>query len=195
MHRPPILNFLLLGRPLDNPATYRGGKVTDDYVFYWQPKDWRDGEDEQLKILDKYLPPEKRTPFIRFLVEYVLALTRTLQERAEKGEITLLQGIKAFNAGGQYLIEQAKQYGAQLKENLIRAKAQDDALLTAVAVGLGAVATAALVVNTYENYRIANAQTAMACAMQLQAVQVQAPIRCVYTLPGRYGSTGYVYCH
>ena len=184
-----------MGRPLDKPATYQGGKLADNFIFYWQSRDWREDVQAGLKIWDKLLPPEKRTPFIRFLVEYVLALTRTLQERAEKGEITLLQGIKAFNAGGQYLIEQAKQYGAQLKENLIRAKAQDDALLTAVAVGLGAVATAALVVNTYENYRIANAQTAMACAMQLQAVQVQAPIRCVYTLPGRYGSTGYVYCH
>jgi hypothetical protein len=92
-------------------------------------------------------------------------------------------------------MEQAKQHGAQLRENLNRAKAQDDALLTTVAVALGAVATAALVVNTYENYRIANAQTAGARAMLLQAAQPQVPIRCNYNLPGRYGSQGYIYCH
>jgi len=66
--------------------------------------------------------------------------------------------------------------------------------LTTVAVGLGAVATSALVVNTYQNYRIANAQTAMARAAAVQAAQVQTPIRCVYTPPGRYG-TGYINCH
>ena len=117
-------------------------------------------------------------------------------ERGETGEITLLQSIKAGNAGVGYLIEQAKQYGAQLRENLVRAKAQDDALLTTVAVGLGAVATAALVVISADaNYRIANAQTAMANTMRLQALQAQAPIRCNYTLPGRYGSTGYISCY
>jgi len=186
--------MVLLGRRPDKPATYRAGKLADDFVFYWQSRDWREAVQAQLKIRDKFLPPEKRTPFVHFLFDYTLTLAGTLNEREEKGEITLLQSIKAGNAGGQYLIEQAKQYGAQLKENLIRAKAQDDALLTTVAVGLGAVATAALVVNTYENYRIANAQTAMARAMQLQAAQAQAPIRCNYTLPGRYDSTGYIYC-
>lgn len=122
-----------------------------------------------------------------------MALSHTLNERTEKGELTLLQAIKALNAAGDYLAEQTKRHVAQLNENVIRAKAQDDALLATVAVGLGAVATAALVVSTYENYRIANAQTAMARTMQLQGAQ--APIHCVYTPPGRYGSAGYVYCH
>jgi hypothetical protein len=116
-------------------------------------------------------------------------------ERGEKGEITLLQWLKAGNAGVEYLIEQGKQYGAQLRENLVRAKAQDEALLAAVAVGLGVVATAALVVISADvNYRIANAQTAMANTMQLQALHAPAPIQCNYTLPGRYGTQGYIYC-
>ncbi len=186
--------IILLDSPEDNPAIYRGGKFADDYVFYWLSRDWREGEAEQLKILDKYLPPEKRTPFIRLRVEYVLALTRMLNERVAKGEITLLQDIKAVNAARQYLEEQERQYRAQLREGLVRAKAQDDALLATVATGLAVVATAALVLNADANYRIANAQTAMANTMQLQALQAQAPIRCNYTLPDRYGSPGHINC-
>jgi len=184
-----------LGMPPDKPATYQGGKPADDFVFYWQPRDWREYNEALLNIFDKYLPPEKRTPFDHFLFDYTFTLSNTLMEREEKGDITLLQWIKAGNAGVEYLIEQAKQYAAQLRENLVRAKEQDNqTLLTAVAIGLGAVATAALVVNTYENYRIANAQTAMARAMELHAVQAQAPIQCHYTLPERYGSQGYINC-
>ena len=170
-------------------------KFADDFVFYWQPReDRREVERRQLKILDKFLPPEKRTPFFHFLFDYTFELSRILSERSEKGEITLLQGIKAANASMEYLRQQAQQYIAQLEANLVRAKVQDDALLTTVAVGLGAVATSALVVNTYQNYRIAKAQTAMARATEVQAAQVQTPIRCVYTPPGRYG-TGYINCH
>ena len=187
--------LLSLGSPPDTPGTYEGGKLADNLVFYWQSRDWREAEQVQVKIRDKFLPPESRTPFVRFLFDYTLELSRMLNERAEKGEVTLLQGISAFNAGGEFLREQAKQHGAHLRENLNRAKAQDDALLTRVAVSLGAVATAALVVNTYQNYRIANAQTSMARAMEVQAAQAQAPIHCSYTLPGRYGSPGYVNCH
>jgi hypothetical protein len=187
--------FLHLGRRLDKPATYQGGKLADNFIFYWQSRDWREDVQAGLNIWDKLLPPEKRTPFVRFLLDYSLALALTLNERQENSEITLLQAIKAGNAAGQYLFEQAKQYGAQLRDNLIRAKAQDDALLTTVAVGLGAVATAALVVASMDaNYRIANAQTAMARAIQLQALQAPAPIQYNYTLPGRYGTQGYIYC-
>jgi hypothetical protein len=187
--------LLSLGPPPDTPRAYGGGKLADDYVFYWQSRDWREAERVSLKVFDRHLPPESRTPFVRFIFEYSLELTRTPNDRAEKGEFTLLQGIRAYNAGGQFLLEQAKRHGAQLKENLDRAKAQDDTLLATVAVGLGAVATAALAVNTYENYRIANAQTATARAVQLQSAQAQVPIRCSYNLPGRYGSQGYILCH
>ncbi len=184
--------ILALGVLLDKPATDQGGETADDdFGLYWQSRDWREAEQANLKILDKYLPPETRTPFFRFLLEYRLALSPTLAERKDKGEITLLQWLKALNAGAQFLFEQAKQHVAQLNENLNRAKAQDDALLTAVAIGLGAAATTALaVVNTYENYRIANAQS----AMQMQALQAQSPIQCAYTQPGGYRSWGYVYC-
>ena len=124
-----------------------------------------------------------------------MILSNTLMERLEKGEVTLLQWLKTGNAGVEYIREQGKQYGTQLRENLVRAKAQDDALLATVAVGLGVVATAALVVVAVDaNYRIANAQSAMVNEMRLQALQAQAPIRCNYTLPGRYGSQGYIYC-
>jgi len=186
--------IVFLGNPPDKPFT-QGGKTADDFVFYWQSKDWREEVQAVVKIWDKFLPHEKRTPFDHFKLDYVLTLFNSLTERFEKGEITLLQSIKAKNAGGEYLFEQAKQYGAQLRENLVRAKAQDEALLAAVAVGLGVVATAALVVASIDaNYRIANAQTAMANTMQLQALQAQAPIRCNYTLPDRYGSPGYINC-
>jgi hypothetical protein len=188
--------MVLLGKPPDKPYTRQGGKPADDFVFYWQSRDWREGNQAVLKIWEKFLPSENRTPFDHFVFDYALTLSNTLMEREEKGEITLLQGLKAGNAGVAYLVEQAKQYGAQLRENLVRAKEQDNqTLLTAVAIGLGAVATAALVVNTYQNYRIANAQTAMARATELQAVQAQSPIRCTYTPPGRYGSPGYINCH
>jgi hypothetical protein len=180
--------------PPGKPAISKGSKAADDFIFYWQSIDWHEDEQANLKTLDKHLPPEKRVPFIRLRLEYVLALSRTLTERADKGEITLLQEIKAGNAAGQYLIEQGKQYGAQLRENLVRAKEQDnETILKAVAIGMGVVATAALVLNASANYRIANAQSAMANTMQLQALQAPAPIQCNYTLPGRYGS-GYVYC-
>lgn len=183
-----------LGSPPDKPAAYRGGQIADDFIFYWQPRDWREADEANLKILDKYLPPEKRTPFVRFFSEYALALSRTLNEREENGEITLLQSLRAGNAGGQYLAEQIKRHVAQLNENFVRAKEQDNqTLLTATAIGLGIVATAALVLNADANYRIANAHTAIANAMQLQALQAPVPIQCNYTLPGRYGS-GYVYC-
>lgn len=174
--------ILLLG---DSPNKRGDNK----FVFVWDSRDWREREQAQLKALDKFLPPEKRTPFIRFAAEYVWELMDTLEERLENGEITLLQFIKALNAGDDYLDEQGRQYLAQLKENLIRAKAQDDALLATVAIGLGAVATAALAVSADANYRIANAETARAAA-----AQAQAPIRCNYTLPGRYGTQGYIYC-
>lgn len=184
-----------LGRPLDKPATYQGGKPADSFVFYWQSRDWRETNQAAIKIFEKFLPSENRTPFDHFVFEYAMALSNTLMEREEKGEITLLQWLKAGNAGVEYLIGQAKQHDAQLRENLISAKAQDDALLTRVAVGLGAVATAALVVSTIDaNYRIANAQTSMANTMRLQALQAPAPIQCNYTLPGRYGTQGYIYC-
>jgi hypothetical protein len=186
--------LFLVGRSLDQPSTAAGSKLSDKFIFYWQIRDWREAERVALKILDEFLPPEKRSPFARFGLDYSLALTRSLNERLDNGEITLLQSIKAFNAGGEYLRQQGRQYGTQLRENLTRAKAEDDALLATVAVGLGAVATAALVVNTYENYRIANAQTAMARAMELQTAQAQSPIRCSYTLPGQYSSRGYIYC-
>lgn len=186
---------VLLGLPPDKPYTYRGGKPADDLVFYWQSRDWREGNQAVVKIWEKFLPSENRTPFDHFIIDYALTLSNTLMERGERGEITLLQTITAGNASLVYLFEQAKQYGAKLRENLVRAKEQDNqTLLTAVAIGLGVVATAALVVNTYENYRIANAQTAMARAMQMQAVQAQAPIRCNYSLPGRYGSSGFISC-
>jgi len=187
--------LLLLNPSPNQPATSldQGGKLADDYVFYWQPRDWREAERVSMEILDKYLPRETRAPFIRFLFEYIMALLHTLNERTEKGELTLLQGIKALNASGEYLAEQAKRHVAQLNENLIRAKAEDDALLRTVATGLGVVATAAAAVAIADaNYRIANAETARAAAAQAQAL---APIRCTYTLPGRYGSPGYVYCH
>ena len=184
---------MLLGRAADEPIVDRSGKFADDFGFYWGLRDWR--EDEESKMLDKHLPPAKRIPFIRLRAEYASALTRTLNERIEKGEITFLQFIKVINAASRYLTEHIEQYEAQLRENLVSAKAQDDALLTTVAVGLGAVATAALAVSAVSaNYRIANAQTAMANTMQLQALQAPAPIRCNYTLPGRYGTQGYIYC-
>ncbi len=187
--------ILSLGRPPDKPTSPQGGKVADSFVFYWQSRDWREAEQAALKILDTYLPKEKRTPFVRFLFDYTLELSHTLSERVEHSEITVLQAIKALNAGGEYLRQQAKQYGAQLREKLVRAKEQDQqTLMNAVAIGLGVVATAALVLNVDANYRIANAQTAMARAMQLQAAEAQAPIRCVYTPPGRYSSSGYIYC-
>ena len=107
---------LLLGRRLDKPATYQGGKLFDGFLFYWQPKDWREVDEAHLKILDKHLPPEKRTPFVRFVVDYILELSRTVNERADKGEITLLQLIKAGNAGEQYLMEQAKQMVLNLEK-------------------------------------------------------------------------------
>jgi len=187
--------ILQLGSPSDKPAASQGGTLFENSVFYWGSRDWQEAEQIRSKIRDKFLPPEKRTPFVRFFYEYISALSRTLNERADKGEITLLQSIKASNAGWQYIVEQAKRHVAQLKENLVRAKEQDNqTLLTAVAIGLGVVATAALVLNADANYRIANAQTAMANTMQLQALQAQAPIRCNYTLPGRYGTQGYIYC-
>ena len=142
-----------LGRPLDKPATYQGGKPADSFVFYWQSRDRRETNQAAIKILEKFLPSENRTPFDHFVFEYAMTLSNTLMEREEKGEITLLQWLKAGNAGMEYLIGQAKQHDAQLRENLVSAKAQDDALLTRVAVGLGAVATAALVVSTIDaNY-------------------------------------------
>ena len=187
--------MMLLGNPPDKPIAYQGGKPLDGLVFYWQSRDWREGNQAVMKILEKFLPHEKRTVFDHFVFDYSLKLSNTLMERGETGEITLLQLLKAGNAGLGYLFEQAKQYGAQLGQNLVRAKAQDEALLAAVAVGLGVVATAALVVSTVSaNYRIANAQTAMANAMQLQALQAPAPIQCNYTLPGRYGTAGYITC-
>ncbi len=179
----------------DKPGASQGGDLFENSVFYWGSRDWQEAEQIQSKIRDKVLPPEKRTPFFRFFYEYTSALLHTLQERADKGEITLLQFIKAANAGRQYIVEQTKRHVAQLNENLVRAKEQDNqTLLTAVAIGLGVVATAALVLNADANYRIANAQTAIANTMQLQALQAQAPIRCNYTLPGRYGTQGYIYC-
>lgn len=187
--------MVLLGNPPDKPYVYRGGKAADDFVFYWQSRDWREGNQAALKIFEKFLPSENRTPFDRFLFDYVTTLSNTLMERSERGEITLLQSVKAGNAGVGFLIEKAKQYGAQLRENLVRAKEQDNqTLLTAVAIGLGVVATAALVLNADANYRIANAQTAMARSMQLQALQAPVPIRCNFTLPDRYGSPGYARC-
>jgi len=188
--------MFVLGDPPERTVTYQQGqKFLDDLVFYWKSSDWRESEQARLTIRDKFLPPEKRTPFVRFLDEYISALTHMLNERAEKGEITLLQRINVINAAAEYLGQQMSLHDAQLKENLNRAKARDDALLATIAVGLGAVATtAALAVNTYENYRIANAQTAMARAMQLHALQAQAPIVCNYTLPARYGTQGYIYC-
>ena len=74
--------ILDLGRPLDEPPTYRDGKLADNLVFYWQPReDWREVERGQLKILDKFLPPEKRTPFVHFLLDYHFELSRILNER------------------------------------------------------------------------------------------------------------------
>jgi len=104
----------LLGNPPDKPFTYQGGKPGDGFVFYWQSRDWRESNQAGLKIWDKLLPPEKRTPFVRFLLDYSLTLSYTLMERGEMGEITLLQWLKAGNAGVEYLIEQGRQYGAQL---------------------------------------------------------------------------------
>jgi hypothetical protein len=184
-----------LGRPLDRPATYSGGKPADGFVFYWQSRDWRATNQAAIKIFEKFLPSKNRNPFDHFVFEYAMTLSTTLMERQEKGDITLLQSLRAGNAGVEYLIGQAKRHDAQLRENLISAKAQDDALLTRVAVGLGAVATAALVISTIDaNYRIANAQTSMANTMRLQALQAPVPIQCNYTLPGRYGTQGYIYC-
>ena len=73
------------------------------------------------------------------------------------------------------------------KQDLERAKREG--------YGAATVATAALVLNADANYRIANAQTSMANTMRLQALQAQTPIRCNYTLPGRYGNQGYIFCH
>ena len=103
-----------LGRPLDKPATYQGGKPADSFVFYWQSRDWRETNQAAIKILEKFLPSENRTPFDHFVFEYAMTLSNTLMEREEKGEITLLQWLKAGNAGVEYLIEQGRQYGAQL---------------------------------------------------------------------------------
>jgi hypothetical protein len=179
------------GPPPDQPMTYQGGKFADSFVFYWQLKDWREDNKLTLKIWDKFLPTEKRTPLSIFIFEYVMALSNTIMERAESGEITLLQAIQAGNAGVGWLIEQGKQYGAQLRQNLARAKEQDNqTLMTSVAIGLGVVATAALLINADANYRIANAQMATAQAIQMQR---QAPIRCNYTAPSRYGR-GQIYC-
>lgn len=185
--------LLLLDTPLN---TDQNVKIADRSVFSWQSRagDWREAKQTVTEIMDKFLPPETRTSFTRFIFEYAMEFSRVLSERLDKGEITLLQEIRALNAAAEYIAEQSNRHFAQLRENVIRAKAEDDALLTSIAVGLGTVATAAAtVVIADANYRIANAETARAAAAQAQAL---APIHCVYTPPGHYGrwSAGYINC-
>jgi len=104
-----------------------------------------------------------------------------LYQRADRGELTALQFIRAVNAARSYMIQQETRYRNILRQNLAVAQAQDQAVLQGIATGLAVVATAALVVNTYENYRIANAEGRIASAQELQAVQNQTPFNCVVT--------------
>lgn len=187
---------VLPGAPLEQPYKLPSGKASDNFIFYWQSRDWREDMQFALATFNKFLPAAERTTFDMFLLDYSLTLGNALQERLlDNGEITLLQYLRGGNAGIEYLRGQTLQYAEQLRGNLRRAKERDDQMLNTAAVALGGIATAALALAVVDsNYRIANAQSAAAVALRLQGLQAPTPIRCSYTVPGRYGTAGHITC-
>jgi hypothetical protein len=92
----------------------------------------------------------------------IQAISNSLAERADAGQLTALQYISTLEAALKYLDEQTILHRQILDNNVQVAIARDQEVINGVAIGLGVISTAALAVEAYETYRMANALTYMA---------------------------------
>lgn len=138
------------GMPYNKPMHERSsGQSTDDWVFRWSPKD---ADSIVSAIIEKSLPETERLAELRWLIRAMQSLSDALDTRAARGEIKLLQYIRATNVAIKNLRGQAVQLRMQLQRNLDLAKAQDQATIQAIAAGLAA-ATAAMAATSPAGYQ------------------------------------------
>jgi hypothetical protein len=143
---------------------------TDDWVFRWSPKEV---DKIYLETLEKYLPEKERTLEIRFILQSALSMGNALDARASRGDLKLLQYIRATQEGYKLLILHASQFREQLQQNLDQAKARDQVTLQAITAGLAA-ATAGIAATAPTGYQGSpNQYEQEQLILQLKEVEIQ----------------------